>query len=201
MQQQEWNEYYTNTSEPWTTANSALKTETQNMIPGLALDFGCGEGADSIWLAERGWQVTAVDFAPAAIETVQRIAFQRGLQVWGVVADIVRYQPTKKFDLVFMCYIHLPQSERVRMLVNASAALASGGTLLYIAVVRSGVSHGFDIPAEWLASPEKIVTELPDLAIERTEVVPRTVRCPGGSFRADTMTVRAFRRSAEVPAS
>lgn len=193
MQQQEWNKYYSNISEPWTTANSALMAETQHMAPGLALDLGCGDGVDSLWLAERGWEVTGVDFAPAAIDTVHRLANQRSLCVHGVVADIVGYQPAEKFDLVFMCYIHLPRNERAGMLMNATAALASGGTLLYIAVVQSGGIHGFDIPAEWLATSDEIITELPGLAIERTEVALRTVRCPGGSFQAESMTVRACR--------
>jgi 2-polyprenyl-3-methyl-5-hydroxy-6-metoxy-1,4-benzoquinol methylase len=201
MQQQEWNKYYSNINEPWTTPNSALQTETQHMAPGSALDLGCGEGADCLWLAAQGWQVTAVDFAPAAIATLQRLAIQRGLQIQGVVADIVAYEPAEKFDLVLMCYIHLPRNDRAGMLTCASAALAPGGTLLYIAVVHSGAMRGFDIPDEWLATPDEIVTKLSQLAIEKIEIAPQTIRCPGGSFQAETMTVRASRRGKDIPAS
>lgn len=197
MDQQHWNEYYQSNEEPWTIPDEALVAEVEDMTPGRALDLGAGEGGDSIWLAERGWDVTAVDYAPAAIATLEEIARGRGLRIEGVVANILEYRPQSSYDLVIMCYMHLPAAERATMLANASAALAPEGTLLFIAVDPSDNSsddfHGL------LATAEEVIAELPCLAIERAEVVRRTLPFPEDpSYEGNGLIVRASRMSDEA---
>ena len=63
LDQQEWNEYYENTDEVWAEPDSDLIAEVERLPAGRALDLGAGEGINSIWLAEQGWQVKAVDFS------------------------------------------------------------------------------------------------------------------------------------------
>ncbi len=196
MDQQHWNEYYESNKEPWTIPDEVLVTEVEDMPPGRALDLGAGEGADSIWLAERGWEVTAVDYASAAIAKVEEIARNRGLKIKGVVANIVEYQPDYRYDLVIMCYMHLPPGERASMLANAAAALAPEGTLLFVGVDASDDSsddfHGL------LATSDEVVAELPDLTIERAEVVRRTLPYPEDpSYEGNGLVVRARRTADE----
>lgn len=68
--------------------------------PGRALDIGCGAGTDSLFLAQMGWDVTALDFMPRALEYTQRRAAEKGLGVRPVEADITEWQPDGRYDLV-----------------------------------------------------------------------------------------------------
>ena len=77
LDQKEWNEHYQNIDEVWAEPDSDLIAEAEGLPAGCALDLGAGEGINSLWLAEQGWQVTAVDFAPAAVAKIEREARQR----------------------------------------------------------------------------------------------------------------------------
>lgn len=189
MSQNFWNEYYKNTSSPWTTPDAGFVTEVTRLPIGRALELGCGDGADSIWLAEQSWEVTAVDFAPAAIENLTRIAEKKDVDIKGVVADVCTYQSNKKYDLVFMCYVHLPTDERNQMLNRATEALTPDGTLVYIGISQSSTNS--DIPAELLATHDEIVAVLSELIIERTDVSHRVIEMPDENFTTDVITIRA----------
>ena len=73
----DWNSYYETNEEPWTKPDATLIAEAEGLSPGKSLDLGCGEGAESLWLAEQGWQATGLDYAPAAIATFERLAGER----------------------------------------------------------------------------------------------------------------------------
>lgn len=191
MSQKFWNEYYKNTDVPWTTPDAGFVAEVMHLPTGSALELGCGEGADSIWLAKRNWEVTAVDFAPAAIENLTQAAQTQGVNVKGIVADVTTYQSDEKYDLVFICYIHLCRDERHQMLNCATKLLTPDGILVYIGIAQS--SPDSDIPTELLATPGEIVTVLSDLIIERADVSHRVIEMPGENFAADVITVRAKR--------
>lgn len=191
MSQIFWNKYYQNTTEPWTTPDAGFVAEVAHLPPARALELGAGEGADSIWLANQKWEVTAVDFAPAAIENLTQNAKKQGINVKGVVADVTDYQPAQQYELVFMCYLHLLPDERNRMLMHAANAIIPGGTLVYIGITRSSIAS--DIPDEFLATPDEIVTALSELTIERVDVSSRTIEMPDENFKANVMTVRAKR--------
>ena len=191
MSQDFWNEYYKNNSSPWTTPDAGFVTEVTRLPTGSALELGCGEGADSIWLAKRNWEVTAVDFAPAAIENLTLAAKKQGLNIKGVVADVSTYQSDKKYDMVFMCYIHLLRDQRNQTLVCATEALAPCGTLVYIGIAQSSTPS--DIPVELLATSDEIVAVLSDLIIEREDVSHRVIEMPDENFTADVITIRAKR--------
>lgn len=208
MQQREWDEYYESNEEPWTIPDEWLVAEVENLPPGRALDLGAGEGGDTIWLAERGWEVTAVDYAPAAISTVEQIASGRGLNIRSVVANILEYQPDCNYDLVIMCYMHLPPDERATMLTNATTALAPGGTLLYIGLpgfddstngehsYDTEHSHDTEYSEELFATADEIVeivAKLPGLAIERAEVLRRMIPYPNDPYEGEGVIVRARR--------
>ncbi|WP_037365686.1 class I SAM-dependent methyltransferase [Amycolatopsis orientalis] len=101
-----------------------LVAEAGKLPPGRALDAGCGEGTEAVWLAENGWQVTAVDLS----EEVLRHARERSSAVEWVCADLLKWTPNEQFDLVATHYVHAagPLFERLAEWV------APGGTLLVV---------------------------------------------------------------------
>lgn len=116
--------------------NAHLLREVANLQAGRALDAGCGHGADTLWLAAHGWQVTAVDFAASALDHGRSMAEAIGADVsrrivW-VEGDLATWtaQP-ENFDLVACLYVHVAGSveEMVRRMANA---VAPGGTLLMV---------------------------------------------------------------------
>ena len=105
--------------------------------PGRALDLGCGEGADAVWLAERGWDVTGIDLSATAIARMAAEAQRRGLgeRVHGVVLDVTREElPAGPFDLVAAFYVHggpMPGSlDLVELLTRGAVLAAPGGRVM-----------------------------------------------------------------------
>ena len=109
------------------------------------------------------------------------------------VACILEYRPRHLCNLVIMCYMHLPADERATVLANAAAGLATEGTLLYIGTAASDQSWEDEL-RHLLVMPDKIVAELPDLAIERAEVIRRKVPYPeDADCEGDGLIVQARR--------
>jgi SAM-dependent methyltransferase len=147
-----------------------LETELGGLAPGRALDLGCGAGRASIWLAERGWGVTGVDFSEAALD----LARASGADVDWVTADLNEYEPEPgAFDLALVLYVHLPAAERQGLLDRAAAALTPGGTLFVVGHDLTNIGTGAPGPSnpDVLYTPETIVGELPGLDVEKAERV------------------------------
>ena len=113
--------------------NGRLVAEIADTSPGRALDVGCGEGADAIWLARRGWTVTAVDISDVAVRRAQEAADRAGATVEWVCGDALHTAfPRASFDLVSMQYPALPKAagqDAVRGLLDA---VRPGGLLLAV---------------------------------------------------------------------
>jgi len=156
----------------------------QDLAPGRALDLGCGNGRHAMWLAERGWRVTAVDFSTEALRQARERAAAIGVEVEWVEADLAAYEPERQaFDLVLVAYLHVPGRERGPILAKAAAAVAGGGTLLLVGHDLENVGTGAPGPtsAELLYTPTDIVPELPGLAIARAERIRRPVELHDGT--------------------
>lgn len=113
--------------------NDLLVREVEGRAPGTALDLGCGEGGDAIWLAERGWQVTAVDISSTALARGTAQAERMGLaaRIDWQQHNLAESFPAGSFDLVSSCYLHSPvELPRNQILRAAVAAVKPGGTLL-----------------------------------------------------------------------
>ena len=157
--EQSFEERYRATDALWSgRPNTQLVAEAADLPPGTALDVGCGEGADAIWLAERGWQVTAVDFARTALERGRIHAQTLGTEVadrirW-VHADVTAAVPGDDFELVSAQFMHLPPEPRRRLFARLAAAVAPGGTLLVVGHDFSDVAAGAQRPPE----PERFFT-------------------------------------------
>lgn len=198
MDAQFWDEMYRGREQVFSgEPNGVLVAEITGMPPGQALDVGCGEGADALWLARRGWMVTAVDISPTAL----RRAARAGADVAGRVAwargDLTAAPPPAgAFDLVNIQYFPIPRRPSHTALRGLLAAVAPGGTLLF-------VSHDLaDLPpdhhhrrARDHYQPADVAALLDDDWIIRVdEVRPRAASAPPGTRHTRDTVLRAERK-------
>jgi SAM-dependent methyltransferase len=131
-----WEERYRSSTAIWSgNPNPQLVVEAADLNPGAALDVGCGEGADTLWLASRGWQVTAVDFSTVALQRAAAKAEELGIgeRVDWVHTDVLEWTPAAGcFDLVSAQFMHQPTELRNALFDRLAAAVAPGGTLLIV---------------------------------------------------------------------
>ncbi|MHB1810736.1 MAG: class I SAM-dependent methyltransferase, partial [Solirubrobacteraceae bacterium] len=135
-----WDRRYSEHAHVWSgNPNAQLVAYSGELDPGRALEVACGEGADAIWLARRGWSVTAIDVSPIALDKAGEHARQAGGQIAARIQwrelDLVADEPVKlgEFELVTSHYLHLPPELRERVLERLAAAVAPGGRLLLVA--------------------------------------------------------------------
>jgi len=201
-----WDERYRGHPALWSgRPNRYLVGEVADLAPGRALDAGSGEGADAIWLAERGWQVTAVDFSAVALERAAGHARERdgdlAARIEWVRADLTAWHPNPgRYDLVTAQYLHLPSVGRPALFRRLAVAVAPGGTLLVVghhaSDLRTTIPRpqdpdryftGHEIvsvlePRVWDvvtdATPERSATDPEGRAVTVREVVFRAQRRP-----------------------
>lgn len=157
---------------PRTPVNEGLIAVASAMVPGKALDLGCGEGQNAIWLAERGWIVKAVDMSPGAIADARDHANGAGVArgILFEVADLAEWSPVSRYDLVF-CAFALPARGmgRSRMLDMAAAAVAPGGTILLTDFDSSLRREGW-MAEKYLVSVEELERHLSGFRLEQAGV-------------------------------
>ncbi|WP_136056387.1 class I SAM-dependent methyltransferase [Microbacterium sp. K24] len=115
--------------------NEAVEREISGIPSGTALELGCGEGGDALWLAGRGWQVTAIDISATALAVGAAEAERTGLadRIQWIRADLSTWQPSGEFDLVTSAFLHSPVDlPREEVLRRAATAVAPGGRLLVV---------------------------------------------------------------------
>jgi SAM-dependent methyltransferase len=141
-----WNERYRAKPQIWSgKPNPQLVREAGGLRPGKALDLGCGEGADAIWLAQQGWTVTAVDVSAVALERAhshEKAALAResvhagegaiASRITWQQADLEQWQPEGSFDLVTSQFLHSQELAWQGPLRTAASAVKPGGTLLIV---------------------------------------------------------------------
>jgi SAM-dependent methyltransferase len=176
--------------------NRFVVQELSDLPPGRAIDLACGEGRNAVWLAQRGWRVTAVDFSPVGLDKARRLADARGVKVDWVLADLLDYEPAAgTYQLVLLAYLHIAAMERAAVLVRACSALAPAGEILVIGHDLTNLGDGVGGPQDpaLLFSPAAIAAELPGLSIKRAERVRRPVDVGGQIHDAIDTLVRASR--------
>ena len=199
MDSEAWDRRYDRSELVWTAdPNRFLVAETEALPPGRAVDLGCGEGRNAVWLAERGWQAVGVDFSEVGLQKARELADARGVNVEWVVADLLEFRPEPRaFDLVLVFYIQLPAAQRRPILSAAAEAVAPGGTLVVVAHDSSNLQHGYGGPRDpaVLYTAQDVVEDLDGggLQIERAETVERPVRTSDGERVALDALVRARR--------
>jgi SAM-dependent methyltransferase len=200
MDSQQWDERYSATGFVWDTGpNQFVAAELASLSPGRALDLAAGEGRNTVWLAGRGWRVTAVDFSRVGLDKGRKLAATRGMaaeQVEWIVADLACYQPEPgAYDLALIAYLQVSPQVRATVLARAAAALAPGGTAFVVGHDLTNLTEGTGGPQDpdVLYTPEVIRAELDGLRIERAERVRRTVTLQDGPAVAIDTLVRAVR--------
>jgi SAM-dependent methyltransferase len=168
-----WDERY-GADRVWSGApNPQLVDRVAPLPPGRALDVGAGEGADAIWLAEQGWQVTALDISRVALDKAAAHAAERG------VGDAISWQQVDlgswggddgAYDLVSAQFMYLDQPALTQLYRRLGAAVAPGGTLLLVGHHPVDPRHGsHEFPdvrwtpedaATWLDADEWVTIDL-----------------------------------------
>ncbi|MBB4685579.1 bifunctional NAD(P)/FAD-dependent oxidoreductase/class I SAM-dependent methyltransferase [Amycolatopsis jiangsuensis] len=160
--QESWEARYRTQPGIWSgQPNEQLVTEAAGLMPGHALDAGCGEGGDAVWLAQQGWQVTAVDFSSTAVERGRARAEKLGVadRIEWVVADLATWQPDRKFELATTHFLHIPPAARVPAFTRLADAVAPGGTLLVVGHHPSGLHATLGRP-DMLFTAEEVAETL-----------------------------------------
>jgi SAM-dependent methyltransferase len=172
-----WDDRYAATELVWSAGpNQFVEQALSDLPPGRALDLACGEGRNARWLAERGWQVTAMDFSPVAIEKGRRLTDE----VDWRVGDALTTDLPADLDLVVIAYLQIPADERTTVIRRAFAALKPGGRLFVVAHDSTNLTEGTGGPQDpaVLYTAEDVLADLADRPLEvvRAERVPRTVQ-------------------------
>jgi SAM-dependent methyltransferase len=193
-----WDERYAGAEQLWSgQPNGALVAEVAHLTPGRALEVGCGEGADAVWLAGRGWNVTALDVSRVALERAERHARDAGVRVRWVHGGLEEAPlQAGAFDLVTAQYpalLRTPSNDAERVLLSA---VAPGGVLLVVhhadVDVEQAKAHGFD-PADYV-SPSDVATQLGEgWRIDVNERRPRDVPTGGPVHHTHDLVLRAQR--------
>jgi len=193
----DWDERYSSSDRIWSgQPNTALVSEVTDLTPGRALDVGCGEGADAIWLAQHGWQVSAIDPSSVALERAQQAAEQAGAEIsWWLGQLVDSDLPLESFDLVTSFYVPLMrEQEPIERLISL---VAPGGTLLVVHHAdfpQHHAAHGRD--PEALASPAlaaEILSGDNDWTLVVNERRERPATGTAGGYEGDDYVVRAVR--------
>lgn len=171
---QMWDERYAAAERVWSAGpNREVERIVAGWPPGRALDLGAGEGRHALWLAEKGWQVTAVDFSAVGIDRGRREAESRGLAVDWVVEDVTAWQPPEgtAYDLALVAYLHIPEDVFSRL----GRWLAPGGALVVVGHALRNLTEGVGGPQDptLLHTTEQLRAAARDLDIERCEEVVR----------------------------
>ena len=141
-----WDERYSGRDHVWSgRPNPRLVEHAASLEPRRALDLGCGEGADSLWLAERGWDVLATDVSHVAVErAATETAGRPGAEriTWQQADARTWTPPPAAFELVSMQYVHLPPAALGPLLDRLTASVTSGGVLLIVAHDPKDIEEG-----------------------------------------------------------
>lgn len=200
MDAHDWDSRYEGADLLWSAKpNRFLVAEVGDLAPGRALDLACGEGRNAIWLAERGWDVTGIDFSAVALDKARRLAEHRGVSVDWVHTDLMEWEPEPgAYDLVLWLYLHVPPAERSVILDRAVTALAQGGTLLVVGHHLDNLERGWGGPQDpgILLHPEEVAGEIRArgaMTIEKADTMLRPVEGEPGDPVAVDALIRAHR--------
>ena len=196
----DWDQRYADAEQVWSgEPNGALVSEVRDLGPGTALDVGCGEGADAIWLAARGWRVMAIDVSELALQRAATAAERSHTNVEWIHAGLLDAAlPSTGFDLVSAQYpalLHTSEHDAERRLIAAVAPL---GHLLVVhhadIDIEQAKAHGFD-PANYVS-----VSDVASLLDESWQVTfderrPRFVHSGAGSGHSHDIVLHAQRLS------
>jgi len=195
-----WEQHYQSGDAGASAPSPVLATELSGLTPGTALEAGCGTGAEAVWLAQQGWQVTAVDVSATAVATAERLAAEYAPELadrltW-VVADVAGWDPPLRYDLVVSQYVH-PGIPFADFVARLAAAAAPGGTLLLVGHDHADEHSTAHAPADGSISTAAVTDALDDTwEIQVADVRDREVRRGSARLTLRAVVVRARKASA-----
>lgn len=157
--------------------NQFLAEIAEVLEPGTALDLGCGQGRNSLWLASRGFEVTGLDLSSVAIEQAKAVAAELDLDASFESVDLTTWDPAGRvWDLVVLTYLHLSHERRPVVHAAARRAVAPGGRLVVIAHHLDNFENGVGGPPvpELLFTEQQLAGDFSNLKILRNQKVIRT---------------------------
>lgn len=199
-----WEQRYAERDGIWSGRVNAVLADVAGELPvGRALDLGCGEGGDVVWLAEQGWDALGVDLSVTAIERGSRASVSAGVEerTAFVAADLATWETAARFDLVTASFLQSWPVEipRAEILHRATGSVAVGGHLLVTA--HAAPPHD-DLPAEMreyrFPTPDEDLTALQlddSWDVITAELRPRTATTPDGDPHKVLDSVVLVRRS------
>jgi SAM-dependent methyltransferase len=178
-----WDERYAASELVWSRGpNQFVEAECADLPPGSAVDLAAGEGRNAIWLARRGWRVTAVDFSQVALDKGRTLAGD--LEVDWVCADATAWTPAEPVDLVVVAYFQVPAADRRAAHRHAVESLRAGGTFVLVAHDTTNLTEGTGGPqdASVLMTAGDVLADLAGLEVDvvRAERVERVVATADG---------------------
>jgi SAM-dependent methyltransferase len=186
MDATDWDARYAASELVWSRGpNTFVEAECAALPPGRAVDLACGEGRNAIWLAERGWQVTAVDFSQVALDKGRRLAgdLAGDGDVDWVCADATQWRGAD-LDLAVVAYLQVPAGDRRTAVRNAVASLRPGGTLVWVGHDSTNLAEGTGGPQDpaVLMTAEDLLDDLDGIPVdvERAERLARVVTVADG---------------------
>ena len=177
--------------------NEALVREVATLAAGTALDVGCGEGADAIWLAQQGWAVDAIDVSAKALARAERAAAERGVEVSWRLHGLEDLPADLAYDLVSAFYPALMRADG-SVVDTLLDAVAEGGTLLVVHHVHvdreRALEHGFDTD-NYVRHEDVLAALSPtDWTIEQAGESARTAPQGPGAHHHTDLVLRASRK-------
>jgi len=199
MDRADWDRRYAGREFVWSAEpNRFLVPEVEGLEPGRALDLAAGEGRNAVWLATRGWTVTAVDWSEVGLGKGRLLAEHQAVTVDWVVADLREWEsPERGFDLVIILYLQPPAEVRHLVWRQAARAVAEGGRLIVIGHDLANLTEGWGGPSQrgFLYTPDEVAQEVgSELEVVRAERVLRPVETDEGPRHAVDNIVVAVRR-------
>jgi SAM-dependent methyltransferase len=198
MNESFWDERYAEMGQLWSgQPNGALVAEVSGLPVGRVLDVGCGEGADAIWLAAQGWDVTALEVSKVALDRAAEQAQRTGTPVRWLHSGLVEAElPAASFDLVSAQYPALLRTPDHVAELALLAAVALGGTLLVVhhPAISHEEAHAHGFNPDDFVSPADVAARLDDnWRIETDERRPRHVTSGAGAGHTEDVILRARR--------
>ncbi|WP_232677501.1 cyclopropane-fatty-acyl-phospholipid synthase family protein [Nocardioides sp. R-C-SC26] len=204
-----WDERYASSTRVWSGQPNRRLVEELEALPvtgaGVAVDVGCGEGADAVWLGRQGWRTIGIDVSQVAVDRATAHAADAGLaeQVSFERADVYAGDPVPgPADLVTSCFMHTPPESFDRIYAAIADAVAPGGTLVVLAHHPDDATTGLRNPElnALLIGPDQVLAVLEahaaawDVAV--AEGRTRSQKLPeGGEVIVTDTVVRAVRRA------
>ncbi|SCX37410.1 Methyltransferase domain-containing protein [Klenkia marina] len=176
MHATDWDARYAEKQQWSATPNPLVAQLCADLPPGDAVDLAAGEGRHALWLAARGWRVTAVDFSAVGLDRGRATTYGRDVQ-WAVADATTWRAADTSLDLVLVAYLHLPEAETVDLLTRAVGWLRPGGRLLVLGHDVDNVVHGVGGPQDTaiLHSVDRLAPVAALLDVDRCEQVTREV--------------------------